>query len=73
MAKDKAFEKQNVLNGAMILVVATALVKIIGAIYKIPLTGIIGSLGRGYFASAYIFIHLFTLFLWQVFLLQFLQ
>ncbi|MBQ6935800.1 MAG: oligosaccharide flippase family protein, partial [Clostridia bacterium] len=53
MAKDKAFEKQNVLNGAMILVVATALVKIIGAIYKIPLTGIIGSLGRGYFASAY--------------------
>ena len=43
MAKDKAFEKQNVLNGAMILVVATALVKIIGAIYKIPLTGIIGS------------------------------
>ena len=53
MAKEKAFEKQNVLNGAMILVVATALVKIIGAIYKIPLTGIIGSLGRGYFASAY--------------------
>jgi len=53
LAKDKAFEKQNVLNGAMILVVATALVKIIGAIYKIPLTGIIGSLGRGYFASAY--------------------
>ena len=53
MAKDKTFEKQNVLNGAMVLVVATALVKIIGAIYKIPLTGIIGSLGRGYFASAY--------------------
>lgn len=53
MAQDKAMKKQNVLNGAMILVVATALVKVIGAIYKIPLTGIIGSLGRGYFASAY--------------------
>lgn len=46
-------KKQNVLGGAMILVIATALVKIIGAVYKIPLTGIIGSLGRGYFASAY--------------------
>lgn len=50
---EKAQRKQNVLGGAMILVVATALVKIIGAIYKIPLTGIIGTLGRGYFASAY--------------------
>lgn len=50
---EKAAKKQNVLGGAMVLVVATALVKIIGAVYKIPLTGIIGSLGRGYFASAY--------------------
>lgn len=49
----KENKKQNVLGGAVILVAATALVKIIGAIYKIPLTGIIGSLGRGYFASAY--------------------
>ncbi len=45
--------KQNILGGAMVLVVATALVKIIGAVYKIPLTGIIGTLGRGYFAAAY--------------------
>ena len=52
---EKAAKKQNVLGGAMVLVVATALVKIIGAVYKIPLTGIIGSLGRGYFASAYNF------------------
>lgn len=50
---EKTTKKQNVLGGAMVLVVATALVKIIGAVYKIPLTGIIGSLGRGYFASAY--------------------
>ena len=53
MAQEKTIKKQNVLNGAVILVVATALVKVIGAIYKIPLTGIIGSLGRGFFASAY--------------------
>ena len=50
---DKTQKKQNVLGGAMVLVIATALVKIIGAVYKIPLTGVIGSLGRGYFASAY--------------------
>jgi len=50
---DKSIKKQNVLNGAMVLVIATALVKIIGAVYKIPITSIIGSLGRGYFASAY--------------------
>lgn len=50
---EKSSKKQNVLNGAMILIVATALVKVIGAVYKIPVTGIIGSLGRGYFASAY--------------------
>ena len=50
---DKSVKKQNVLGGAMVLVIATALVKVIGAVYKIPLTGIIGSLGRGYFASAY--------------------
>lgn len=50
---EKANKKQNVLGGAIVLVVATALVKVIGAIYKIPLTSIIGTLGRGYFASAY--------------------
>ena len=50
---DKSTKKQNILGGAMVLVIATALVKVIGAVYKIPLTSIIGSLGRGYFASAY--------------------
>ncbi len=50
---NKKQKNQNVLGGAMVLVVATALVKIIGAVFKIPLTGVIGSLGRGYFASAY--------------------
>ncbi len=49
----KKQNKQNVLGGAMVLVVATALVKIIGAVYKIPLTGIMGLVGRSFFASAY--------------------
>ncbi len=46
-------KKQSLLGGAFILVAATALVKVIGAVYKIPLTGILGAEGRGYFASAY--------------------
>ena len=41
------------LNGAFVLVVATVLVKVIGALYKIPLTGLIGEVGRGNFNAAY--------------------
>ena len=41
------------LNGAIILAVATVIVKLIGALYKIPLTDLIGAVGRGYFNSAY--------------------
>ncbi len=41
------------LNGALILAVSTVIVKVIGALYKIPLTDLIGAVGRGYFNSAY--------------------
>ncbi len=41
------------LNGAFVLLIATVLVKIIGALYKIPLTAMIGEVGMGYFTSAY--------------------
>lgn len=44
---------QSILNGAFILVVATVLVKVIGALYKMPLTALIGGVGRGYFTQAY--------------------
>ncbi|MBP3697781.1 MAG: polysaccharide biosynthesis protein [Clostridia bacterium] len=50
MATEK---KQSVLNGAMVLMVGVLLVKLIGVLFKIPLTDIIGSVGRGYFSSAY--------------------
>ena len=33
--------------------ITSVIVKIIGAVYKIPLTAFIGAVGRGYFASAY--------------------
>ena len=41
------------LNGALVLMIATAIGSIIGALYKLPLTALIGEVGRGYFASAY--------------------
>ncbi len=44
---------QNLLQGSMILAVATALVKILGAIYRIPLNNMLGELGTGYYSTAY--------------------
>lgn len=46
-------KKQSFLHGAALLAMATAVVKIIGALYKIPLKMIIGDLGFGYFNTAY--------------------
>ena len=45
--------QQNFLQGTALLAVATAIVKIIGALYKIPLNAIIGERGFGYFNTAY--------------------
>ncbi len=46
-------KKQSFLHGAALLAFATAVVKIIGAFYKIPLKMIIGDQGYGYFVTAY--------------------
>lgn len=46
-------KKQTFLHGAALLAMATAIVKIIGAFYKIPLKMIIGDQGYGYFITAY--------------------
>lgn len=46
-------QQHSFLEGAAILVIATALAKIIGAVFKIPLNNIIGDLGFGYYSSAY--------------------
>ncbi len=45
--------KENFVKGAAILGVAGLVVKILGAIYKIPLTDLIGTEGMGYFQPAY--------------------
>lgn len=46
-------KKQTFLGGAAILTVAVALVKVIGAVYKIPLGNILGTEGMTHFNSAY--------------------
>lgn len=45
--------KQTFLGGAAVLALATAAVKVIGAIYKIPLNRLLGKSGFGYFNTAY--------------------
>lgn len=46
-------KKQNFLHGAALLAMATAIVKLIGAFYKIPLKMIIDDQGFSYFNTAY--------------------
>ncbi len=46
---------QTFLQGALILTAGIFLVKVIGAMFKIPLTWIIGEDGLGYFNTAYHF------------------
>ena len=46
-------KKQNFLHGAALLAAATAIVKLIGALYKIPLKAVIGEQGYSYFSTAY--------------------
>lgn len=41
------------ISSALLLVITSICIKVIGAIYKIPLTAYIGAVGRGYFAAAY--------------------
>ena len=49
----EAQKKQNFLQGTALLAMATAIVKVIGALYKIPLNAIIGEQGFSYFNTAY--------------------
>ena len=50
MSREK---KQSFLGGTVILAAAVALVKVIGALYKIPLGNILGTEGMTHFNSAY--------------------
>ncbi|NLD87969.1 MAG: polysaccharide biosynthesis protein [Clostridiales bacterium] len=45
--------KQSFLQGALVLIIANILIKVIGAIFKIPLDNLIGADGMGLFLVAY--------------------
>ncbi len=61
MAENKR-KSQTLLNGALILSISTLIVKVIGVIYKIPLSNMIGTVGRGYFDSAYsLYVPIYTI------------
>ncbi len=44
---------QGFLGGALILLLAVGIVKVLGALFKIPLNAVIGDVGMGYFGTAY--------------------
>ena len=46
-------KKQTFLHGTMLLAMSTAIVKLIGALYSIPLRDIIGDEGFGFYSTAY--------------------
>ena len=46
-------KKQNFLHGAAILTAGLAVIKVLGAIYKIPIANILGNDGYGMFLAAY--------------------
>ena len=50
---NESSKKQTFLHGAALLAIATAVVKVIGFFYKIPLSAAIGNAGYGYFTTAY--------------------
>ena len=49
----KKTRQQNFIEGSMVLVIATMLVKVLGAVYRIFLTNLIGADGMGYYSTAY--------------------
>ncbi len=46
-------KKQSLLTGAGVLAIATIVVKLIGAVFKIPINNLLGTEGYGYFTGAY--------------------
>lgn len=51
--KGSAVKRQSFLHGALILMVAMAIERMIGALFKLPLTWILTPTGNGYFSNAY--------------------
>ena len=47
--KEKTAKKQNFMHGAAILTIGVMIMKVLGAIYKVPLANILGDYGYGLF------------------------
>lgn len=46
-------KKQGFLTGSIILMASVAVAKVLGALFKIPLTALLGGTGMGYYSAAY--------------------
>ena len=46
-------KKQNFIKGSLILMISAIVAKGLGAVFKIPLTNLLGGVGMSYFSSAY--------------------
>ena len=46
-------KKQNFLKGSFILMASAVIAKGLGAVFRIPLTNILGGVGMSYFSAAY--------------------
>ena len=53
MVESKKTVKKSFLSGVLLLSLSTLLVKVVGFLYKIPMLSYLGSVGMGYFHSAY--------------------
>lgn len=55
-------KRQSFLEGTFVLLVATAIAKVLGAVFRIPLTNLLGSSGMGYYSTAYdLYIPMYTI------------
>ncbi len=45
--------KQNFIKGSIILMISAVVAKLLGAVFKIPLTNVLGGIGMSYFSCAY--------------------
>ena len=59
MAKKNKQTSQNFLQGSLVLLIAMGIGKVIGALFKLPLTNMLGEIGIGYFTLAYNFFVIF--------------
>ena len=57
--ESKKAKKQNFVHGAAILTIGVVIMKILGAIYKIPLGSILGDFGYGIFIATYTVYNIF--------------